>query len=145
MSPRTCLSILAIAVAGCATQSTTSSSPSARSEAQIIEVWEYPASAFPTICMIFKSDGTLHFRGGLLSFNGGSWKRDRETSTTSIVLGGSAPLQMDAIKEQSGGKTAMPTAYDPATRTIRYRIGPATESLQFAGFVFYRKAECSVS
>ncbi|MBE0546863.1 MAG: hypothetical protein IH627_04215 [Rubrivivax sp.] len=52
---------------------------------------------------------------------------------------------MDAINEQSSGKTAAPAAYDPATRTIRYRLGPATESLQFAGFVFYRKAECSIT
>ena len=145
MYVRTCLSILAIAVAGCSTQPITSSGQAARAEAQITEVWEYPASAFPTICMIFKSDGTLQFRGGFLFFNGGSWKRDRESSITSIVLGGSAPFQMDAVKEQGNGKTAAPTAYDPATRTIRYRIGPSTESLQFAGFVFYRKAECSAA
>ena len=139
MSLRIHLSLLAIAVAGCTTQSI---SPT---EGQVSEVWEYPASEFPTICMIFKSDGTLQFRGGLLVFNGGTWKRDRESSVTSIVVGGSAPLQMDAIKEQSSGRTAAPTAYDPTTRTLRYRITPSTESLQFAGFVFYRKAQCSAA
>ena len=145
MSLRIHFLVLAIAVAGCSTQPITSSGQAARAEAQITEVWEYPASAFPTICMIFKSDGTLQFRGGLLVFSGGTWKRDHESSVTSIVVGGSAPFQMDAIKEQSSAKTAAPTAYDPATRTIRYRIGPSTESLQFAGFVFYRKAECSAA
>lgn len=73
------------------------------------------------------------------------WKKDREGSITSIVLGGSAPIQMDAITGQSSGKTAAPTAHDPATRTIRYRMGPATESLQFAGFVFFRKTQCSAA
>ena len=145
MSLRIQLSLLAIAVAGCSSQPITRPGQEARSEVQVSEVWESPASEFPTICMIFKSDGTLHFRGGLLFFNGGSWKRDRESSVTSIVIGGTAPLQMDAIKEQSSAKTAGPTAYDPATRTLRYRIGPSTESLQFAGFVFYRKAECSAA
>lgn len=78
-------------------------------------------------------------------FNGASWKKDRESLITSIVLGGSTPVPIDTIEEKNSGKTAAPTAYDPATRTIRYRIGPSTESLQFAGFVFDRKAQCSAA
>ena len=130
-------------LAGCASQPVPSPGQSTRPQAEVTEVWEYPASAFPTTCMILRSDGTLQFRGGFLIFNGGSWTRDPESSLTSIVLGGTEPVHIDAVDKTGGGKSATPLAFDERTRTLRYRIPPATESIQFAGFVFYRKARCS--
>ena len=130
-------------MAGCASQPMPTSGPPTRPQAEVAEVWEYPASAFPTACMILRSDGTLQFRGGFLIFNGGSWTRDPESSLTSIVLGGTEPVHIDAVDKTGGGKSATPLAFDERTRTLRYRITPATESIQFAGFVFYRKARCS--
>ena len=136
---------LAVAVAGCANQPIAPAAPVARPAAQVVEVWEYPASAFPTICMLFKADGTLHFQGGFLYFNVGAWKRDPGSATLSIVLGGSGALPVDFIKGPGQGKAVAASAFDAATRSLRYRIGPATESLQFAGFVFYRRAACSAA
>lgn len=141
---RASLTIVALFLASCAIAPTSQSPQSVAVPAPSTEVWEYPASEFPTICILFEPNGTLAFRGGFLFFNRGSWKLNSATGNTEIFLGGSTEFPEAPKKEQLGKRSNAPLAYDGKKRKLEYRIDPTTEFIEFAGFVFYRKTQCSV-
>lgn len=147
MNARRCgavLAVVAVLAAGCSLQPGVLLKQAADPPAQATsEIWEYPAAAYPAVCLILDADGSLRFRGGFLFFNPGRWRRDVATGTTSLVLGGNAPFPIEAVHRQSQEYAAAIAPFDPGTRTLRYRIAAADRALEFAGLVFRRSATCS--
>lgn len=138
------LLLLAIGVTACSTQTRTpASAPGAASGFEVVETWEYPASAYPAVCMLFGADGRLLFRGGFLFFNPSRWTRDPGAGMTDIMLGGDTPFPEPLAREQIRRRAGALVAYDAEARRLRYRLAPAEPSLEFAGLIFYRSNSCS--
>ncbi len=137
---------LAVSAAGCSIQPHSPVEPVAQTAiSPPVEIWEYPAAAFPATCMVFGSDGSLQFRGGFLFFNTGRWSRNAATGVTHLVLGGEAAFPIEPVLRQKRDYVAASHPFDPRTRTLRYRISAADSALEFAGLIFHRSATCSAA
>lgn len=141
--PPLSFALVAIFIAGCSILPTPQPAHHNAVPANLGEVWEYPASEFPTICILFKSSGTLEFRGGFLFFNKGLWKLNPVTGNTEMFLGGTDEFLETSGKSQIGKGPGALVGYDSKQRKLVYRIDSKTEFIEFAGFVFYRKETCS--
>lgn len=129
--------------AGCSIQPNTSSVVAVEPERSAkAEIWEYPASAFPTTCLLLEADGSMRFRGGFVFFNPGRWTRDGATGATSLVLGGDAIFPIESPTRQTRDYASATAPFDPKTRTLRYRITAADTALEFAGLIFQRSTGC---
>ena len=133
----------ALFIAGCSMPRAQKASSHDAVPANPAEVWEYPASEFPTMCILFKSDGMLKFRGGFLFYNTGSWKLNPVTGNTEMFMGGTGKFPEASGKSQPGPGPGALVGYDSKQRKLVYRIDPTTKSIEFAGFVFYRKETCT--
>ena len=106
-------------------------------------VWEYPASEFPTMCIAFLPNGELRFQGGFLFFNPGRWERSSQDGTVRMTLGGAAPFPFAIPRRQPVHPTGSMVTAIPHQRILVYRLDANSASLEFAGFIFYRKATCA--
>ncbi len=147
MFSRIFLALVVVALAGCAT-------PPGKSHQSIVtaqadktvepgpQVWEAPAAEFPLICILLASDGKLIFKGGFLFFNEGVWRINSASGNTELILGGTVPFPEAPVKEQLRKHAGALAAYDSARRLLAYKISEQTGSIEFGGFVFYRKPQC---
>lgn len=131
----------AMAVSACSAQSPQRAA--AISHQAPLGVWEYPASEFPTMCIAFLPDGELRFRGGFLFFNPGRWEGNGNDGTVRMTLGGASPFPFRAPREQLAHRVGTMVSAIPDQRVLVYRLSADTTSLEFGGFIFYRKAACT--
>lgn len=108
-----------------------------------IGVWEYPASEFPTMCIVLLPHGELRFQGGFLFFNPGRWEKNPRDGTLRMTLGGASPFPFGAPRRHSSYAAGTVVTAIPDQRVLVYQLTPNSASLEFAGFVFYRKATCA--
>jgi hypothetical protein len=106
-------------------------------------VWQYPASAFPAMCLVFQADGELRFQGGFLFFNPARWEQGANAGTLRLTLGGSLPFPFEAPGRLQGAAAGTIVAVLPGERVLVYRMAPDTEALDFGGFRFYRQGRCT--
>lgn len=106
-------------------------------------VWEYPASEFPAMCIAFLPNGELRFQGGFLFFNPGRWESDSKDGTVRMTLGGASPFPFAIPGRQPVHRAGSMVSAIPNQRILVYRLSANSESLEFAGFIFYRKATCA--
>lgn len=104
--------------------------------------WQYPASEFPTMCLVLEPGGNARFVGGFLYFNPASWRVDEGSALTLLTVGGGKLPLPPMSPVVAGTKTAV-VRVDEETRTLSYRIDPQTASIDFGGFVFFRTARCT--
>ena len=109
----------------------------------LLGVWEYPASEFPTMCIAFLPEGELRFHGGFLFFNPGRWKKSANDGTVQLQLGGASPFPFAIPGRQLAHRVGGMVSAIPGQRVLVYRIDADTASIDFAGFIFYRKAACA--
>ena len=147
MFSRIFIALVVVAFTGCATSPGTLHPPIVTPPADKTgvsgpQVWEAPAAEFPLICILLASDGKLTFKGGFLFFNEGVWRINSATGNTELILGGTVPFPEAPVKEQLRKRIGALTAYDSIRRLLAYKISEQTGSIEFGGFVFYRKTEC---
>ena len=106
-------------------------------------VWEYPASEFPAMCIAFLPDGELRFQGGFLFFNPGRWESEAIDGTVRMTLGGASPFPFAIPRRQPGHPAGTMVTAIPHRRILVYRLNANSASLEFAGFIFYRKTSCA--
>lgn len=140
---RALLASMALAVVACSSPDTQQAGTVATAE-PAPEIWEYPASDYPTMCIVFLPGGKLQFRGGFLFFNPGRWERNPRDGTVRIGLGGTSPFPFPQTRQSHEQRPGMPVNMVPEQRELVYRLGADTTSLEFAGFIFYRKTACSI-
>jgi hypothetical protein len=70
------------------------------------------------------------------------WRINSASGNTELILGGTVPFPEATVKEQLRKHTGALVAYDSARRLLAYKISEQTGSIEFGGFVFYRKTEC---
>lgn len=105
--------------------------------------WYSPPADFPGICLTLAPGGELRFDGGFGFFSPGRWTFDKTAGELRLELGGTAPFPFDAAKDQLKRRPGKLLRIDAAQRGLVYGVTPATESIEFGGFVFYRKLACA--
>lgn len=105
-------------------------------------IWYSPPADFPGICLTLAPGGELRFTGGFEFFNPGRWSLDNAAGELRIELGGTAPFPAEAAKDQLKRRPGKLLRIDAAHRGLVYGVTPATASIEFGGFVFYRKLAC---
>lgn len=111
--------------------------------AQVAGQWYSPPAEYPGICLHLAPDGTLAFAGGFAFFNPGHWRYDSAAGELRIELGGATPIPPALAAGQPGARgAAAPLRVETAQRALVYRIAPAAEAIDVAGFVFYRQLAC---
>jgi hypothetical protein len=106
------------------------------------QVWESPAAEYPTMCMIFQSDGTLTFRGGFAFYNPSKWRNDINTGEVVITIGGVTPFPSEVLKQALSKKIGALVGYEENGRKIIYKIDASTEFIDFVDFHFYPSDSC---
>ncbi len=136
----------AFAIAGCSSlkpvaDATTLAQPAPGAS----QAWQYPASEFPTMCLVLERGGNARFVGGFLYFNPSSWRMDPSSGLTVLMVGGGklpmAPASL-APPTAAGAKTAV-ARVDEDARTVSYRIDSHTNAIDFGGFAFFRTDRCT--
>jgi hypothetical protein len=130
MKPLLAYGSILLLLGGCA------SAPSLRT----VQVLENTGTEFPTMCMLFQSDGSLQFKGGFDFYNPGAWRREGDVLV--ITVGGKAPFPVDLYKEQLPKHVGGLTGYNAQRREITYRFGASAEYINFDNFYFYRAERC---
>lgn len=107
--------------------------------------WFSPPADFPGICLTLAPGGELRFSGGFGFFNPGRWSFDGTAGELRLELGGTAPFPAEAAKDQLKRRPGKPLRSDAAQRSLVYSVRPLTETIEFGGFVFYRKLPCDTA
>lgn len=107
-------------------------------------LWEYPASAFPAMCIALLPEGKLEFKGGFLFFNRGSWRIEPVSGHLELTLGGTEPYSVVSAGQEIKAPASRLVKFDGTARKLEYRIDSQTDSIGFGGYVFYKKKSCSV-
>ena len=129
----------ALLLAGCAS---TGARPSAAAHPGQVATWYSPPAQYPGICMRLMADGGMHFDGGFGFFNPGHWAYDGAATELRLHLGGTEPFPSQLVNEQLMQQVGGLVRADAVKRTLVYRVGPATDTLELGGFVFYRNLAC---
>ena len=136
----------ALAVSGCTSVPGVDAGHQPAASLAIVEVWEYPAAEFPTMCMVLLADGALQFRGGFAYFNPGAWRRDQGAHEIVITLGGSAPFPTASAQEALQARPRSLHHFDPVRRELHFADGANRDThLSVGGFNFYRSARCGAA
>ena len=135
---------IAVAIAACSVQPERNAAAAVIPSNAALGVWEYPASEFPSMCIAFLPDGELRFQGGFLFFNPGRWERNSKDGTVRITLGGAVPFPFNVPRRHREHPVGTMVAAIPNQRILVYHLSADSASLEFAGFIFYRKATCAV-
>jgi hypothetical protein len=136
------IAVAAIALTGCSQIKTVASEAGVHSPPKTAMVWEYPASDFPTMCMLMQPDGTLAFKGGFAFFNPGTWKYGTKPETIVIQLGGTADFPNNSSKSDSPNLLHA----NPKTRELEFQIRPAPDNyISVGGFNFFRTERCNAA
>ncbi len=139
------LSCSSLALAACGTHGVRPSAPSAAADAKVVQVWEYPASEFPAMCMVMQADGSVQFRGGFKFFNPGTWRTGSKPDHLVLSLGGSAPFPTASANQALKLRPASLLHFDAGRRELEFLVNAAPMSfISFGGFYFYKTERCSV-
>ena len=111
---------------------------------QIVQIWEYPASEFPAMCMLMHADGSLRFRGGFSYFNTGTWRQGNKPGAIVITLGGSMAFPTASAKDALKARPRSLESFDAAQRELQFDVKASADSfLTVGGFNFFRSARCN--
>ncbi len=110
-----------------------------------VEIWEYPASAYPAMCIILKPDGHATFIGGYPYYNPAKWSADQSGETLTLVLPPGSEWQPDILAAQLQSNPTMVVSANEQERRITYRILYYNDrpNFVFMGFNFYKVERCS--
>jgi len=110
-------------------------------------IWEYPASAYPTMCISLSGDGRATFIGGFTDFNPARWRWGPINRSLTIILAPATPWPSQVLGELSAqpGKPVLQS--DEAERSITLRIQEyrGRTYLNFLNFYFYEAEWCSAA
>ena len=108
-------------------------------DAKAVQVWEYPASEFPAMCMVMKADGSLQFQGGFKFFNPGLWRVGSKPNHLIVTLGGHGPFPTQAV-------LAPLLSVDPKRRELAFVVDASSTKafITVGGFYFYKVERCSI-
>ncbi len=134
------IAVAAMALTGCSQIKTIAPEAGVYLPLETTMVWEYPASEFPTMCIVMQPDGTLAFKGGFAFFNPSTWKHGTKPETIVIQLGGTADFPNSSTQSDSPNLLHA----DPKTRELEFQIRSAPDNfISLGGFNFYRTERCS--
>lgn len=131
-----------IALASCALSPRQPSVPASVST-QAVQIWEYPAGEFPTMCIVMSAGGVVNFRGGFTFFNPGAWRPGSKPGGLVITLGGDTPFPKKAAEQDLRVPESTLVRFDAARRELEFVLrGHKMERIAIGGFYFYRTATC---
>lgn len=110
----------------------------------LVQVWEYPASEFPTMCMLMHDDGSLLFRGGFAFFNPGKWRTGASPGELIVTLGGITTFPLASANDEIRRKNRPLRSVDPTRRELVFKLSNSpSDALNIGGFYFLRATKCS--
>lgn len=139
------IGVIATSVASCALPPGQVGAPATASPA-VVQIWEYPAGEYPTMCMVLYSDGTLNFRGGFKFYNPGAWRQGSKPGRLVITLGGDAEFPKLAAEQELQAVPPALVRFDAARRELEFSIdGNGQRRIAIGGFYFFRSASCGAA
>ena len=99
-------------------------------------VWISPATEMPSFCLKLYEGGDAEFVEGFRWLNPVSWSRDPASGELSLTFASLDPTSSANLKAAS--ETGRISGFDGKARVARYRIGPETRYLDFAGYMLFR-------
>lgn len=136
------IGILAVLVASCALPSRQISAPAPVSPA-VVQIWEYPAGDFPTMCIVMHADGVMQFRGGFKFFNPGAWRQGSKAGRLVITLGGDSAFPKKAAEQELRANPQTLVRFDAPRRELEFSIiGNGQRRIAVGGYYFYRSDTC---
>ena len=139
------IGIIAASLASCALPPRQAGTPATASPA-VVQIWEYPAGEFPTMCMVLYSDGVVNFRGGFQFYNPGAWRQGSKPGTLIITLGGDTEFPKQAAEQELQAVPPALIRFEVARRELEFSIdGNGQRRIGIGGFYFFRSASCGAA
>ncbi len=140
---RLCITACALTFLGCSTVPGPQAEHRVQGTPQVVQIWEYPASEFPAMCLLMRADGSLQFKGGFTFFNPGSWRAGSRPGAMVITLGGSTAFPTASAQQSLSARPRSLERFDAGRRELHFQVGEAkTDFLDIGGFYFYRAERC---
>jgi hypothetical protein len=110
-------------------------------------IWEYPASAYPTMCISVSGDGRATFIGGFTDFNPARWRWGPIDRSLTIILAPAArwPSQVLAELSAQPGKPVLQSDEVERSITLRIQDYHGRRYLNFLNLYFYEAESCSAA
>ncbi len=111
------------------------------------EVWEYPASAYPAMCIVLSPDGRATFIGGFQYYNPSKWSADNHEETLTLVLPQGSMWPSEVLGAQLHAYQSPLVSASEQDRRITFRTlyYNGRPNIDFMGFNFYKVEHCSAS
>ncbi len=110
-----------------------------------VEIWEYPASAYPAMCIVLSPDGRATFVGAYQHYNPSTWSAEQNGESLTLALPPRSEWHSELLAGQLHSNPSTVISANEQARRITYRVLYYNDrpNIVFMGFNFYKVGRCS--